>query len=61
MMDGKTYVRPLNNSETQKLKNQSNDSKKIEINFNGNYKFNDKADIDYFLNQAGKKLKGVRT
>ncbi len=61
MMDGKTYVRPLNNSENQTLKNQSDSSNKTEINFNGNYKFNDKSDIDYFLNQAGKKLKGVRT
>ena len=30
------------------------------INFNGNYGFMDKADIDYFMNQAALKLKGVR-
>lgn len=30
------------------------------INFNGNYGFNDKSDIDYFMNQAALKLKGVR-
>lgn len=28
--------------------------------FNGNYKFNDKSDIDYFMNQAALKLKGAR-
>lgn len=28
--------------------------------FNGNYKFNDKSDIDYFMNQAALKLKGDR-
>lgn len=30
------------------------------INFNGQYKFNDQADIDYFMNQAALRLKGVR-
>lgn len=30
------------------------------INFNGNYGFNDKSDIDYFMSQAALKLKGVR-
>ena len=30
------------------------------INFNGNYKFNNKDDIDYFMNQAGLRLVGVR-
>ena len=28
--------------------------------FNGNYKFNDKSDIDYFMNQAALRLKGAR-
>lgn len=28
--------------------------------FNGNYKFNDKSDIDYFMNQASLRLKGAR-
>lgn len=32
----------------------------LTINFNGTYGFNDKQDIDYFLNQAALKLKGVR-
>lgn len=30
------------------------------INFNGTYGFNNKNDIDYFMNQAALKLKGVR-
>lgn len=30
------------------------------INFNGNYNFNDKSDIDYFMNQAALKIKGAR-
>ncbi|MCG4540977.1 hypothetical protein [Clostridium perfringens] len=37
-----------------------NSSQSTVINFNGNYGFKDRNDIDYFMNQAALKLKGVR-
>lgn len=37
-----------------------NNSQSTVINFNGNYGFKDRTDIDYFMNQAAIKLKGVR-
>ncbi|MDU4602985.1 MAG: phage tail tape measure protein [Clostridium perfringens] len=37
-----------------------NNSQSTIINFNGNYGFKDRNDIDYFMNQAALKLKGVR-
>ena len=40
--------------------NNTNNNPTSTINFNGNYNFNDKGDIDYFLNQAALKLKGAR-
>ncbi len=40
----------------------ANESPKSEtvINFNGNYQFKDRDDIDYLLNEAGLRLAGVR-
>ncbi|MDM8312910.1 phage tail tape measure protein [Clostridium cadaveris] len=40
--------------------NKGKESSGTNINFNGTYGFNNKADIDYFMNQAALKLKGVR-
>ena len=31
-------------------------SNNTQINFNGNYNFKDKTDVDYFMNQAALKL-----
>ena len=50
--------RVLTADENAKYTNRSNE--KTIINFNGNYGFKDKNDIDYFMNQAAIKLKGVR-
>lgn len=36
--------------------NNSSGGNNTQINFNGNYNFNDKADVDYFMNQAALKL-----
>lgn len=36
--------------------NNSSGGNNTQINFNGNYIFNDKADVDYFMNQAALKL-----
>lgn len=38
----------------------SGEGRSTTINFNGTYGFNNKNDIDYFMNQAALKLKGVR-
>lgn len=36
--------------------NNSSGGNNTQINFNGNYNFNDKADVDYFMNHAALKL-----
>ena len=36
--------------------NNSSGGNNTQINFNGNYNFKDKADVDYFMNQAALKL-----
>ena len=41
------------------LENENNtqgNSSNTQINFNGNYNFKDKTDVDYFMNQAALKL-----
>lgn len=40
--------------------NKEKESTGTTINFNGTYGFNSQVDIDYFMNQAALKLKGVR-
>lgn len=45
--------------ENAKYSNSNNTTSTV-INFNGTYGFKDRADIDYFMNQAAIKLKGVR-
>lgn len=49
--------RVMTADENQKYSNNTNSTV---INFNGTYGFKDRADIDYFMNQAAIKLKGVR-
>lgn len=47
-------------AEENKAYTENKTSNSQVINFNGNYSFADKKDIDYFLNQAALKLKGSR-
>lgn len=51
--------RVMTADENAKYSNSNNTTSTV-INFNGTYGFKDKADIDYFMNQAAIKLKGVR-
>lgn len=51
--------RVMTADENAKYSNSNNTTSTV-INFNGNYGFKDKSDIDYFMNQAAIKLKGVR-
>lgn len=51
--------RVLTADENSKYSNSNNTTSTV-INFNGTYGFKDRADIDYFMNQAAIKLKGVR-
>lgn len=47
-----------NKAYTENLQRGSNNG--ITVNFNGNYNFNNKNDIDYMLNQAAIRIKGAR-
>ncbi|MCR6515295.1 phage tail tape measure protein [Clostridium sp. LY3-2] len=51
--------RVMTADENSKYSN-SNNTTSTTVNFNGNYNFRDRNDIDYFMNQAAIKLKGVR-
>lgn len=52
--------RVLTAKENRDMLQGKSETDKTTINFNGNYGFNNQGDIDYFLNQAAIKLKGVR-
>lgn len=52
--------RVLTAKEADNYNQTLNNNSQIINNFNGNYNFNDKSDIDYFLNQAALKIKGAR-
>lgn len=59
------YVARLHKGERvitadENMKYSNRDTSKNIINFYGNYGFKDKNDIDYFMNQAAIRLKGVR-
>ncbi|HAT4306272.1 TPA: phage tail tape measure protein [Clostridium perfringens] len=51
--------RVMTADENAKYSNSNNTTSTV-INFNGTYGFKDRSDIDYFMNQAAIKLKGVR-
>lgn len=50
----------VNSSDTVVSNNDTAPKGDTVINFNGNYQFKDKDDIDYFMNEAGLRLAGVR-
>ena len=50
----------VNSSDTVVSNNDTTPKGDTVINFNGNYQFKDKDDIDYFMNEAGLRLAGVR-
>lgn len=54
MSGSKAIVQPLTNNST------TANAGSTQINFNGNYRFNDQSDVDYFMNQAALKLRVTR-
>lgn len=52
--------RVLTAKENSKYNFGSNGNNSMVVNFNGNYGFRDKTDIDYFMNQAALRIRGTR-
>lgn len=48
------------NATYEQMMQHSGNNSEVTVNFNGNYNFNNKNDIDYMLNQAALKIKGAR-